>query len=131
VSWRSTELEQVGTATELELAARRDDDSLSPFTVMWVVRVGNSLYLRSAYGPDSAWYRRAVRYGRGRIRAGGVDRDVVLEHLASDDPVQADVDGAYHAKYDRYGRQIVDTVVGPAAAAVTLRLDPAPAGPSA
>jgi hypothetical protein len=48
VSWRSTELEQVGTATELELAARRDDDSLSPFTVMWVVRVGNSLYVRSA-----------------------------------------------------------------------------------
>ncbi len=36
------------------------------------------------------------------------------------------IDAAYHAKYDRYGPQIVGTVTGPSAAAVTLR--PAPAG---
>ena len=70
---------------------------------MWVVRVGDSLYVRSAYGPDSAWYRRADRHGRGRIRAGGVERDVVLDHLTPDDPVHAEIDDAYHAKYDQYG----------------------------
>jgi hypothetical protein len=125
VSWDRTELEQVGNATELQLAARRTDDTLSGYTVMWVVRVGTSLYVRSAYGPGSAWYRRAVRYGRGRLRAGGVERDVVLEQLAPDDHVHTEIDASFHAKYDQYGPQIVGTVVGRDAATVTLRLDPA------
>lgn len=130
MSWDTTELERVGRATELELAARRADDTLSRYTVMWVVRVGSDLYVRSAYGPDSTWYRRALRSGRARIRAGGVERDVVFDHLAPDDHVHGEIDAAFHAKYDRYGRQIVATVVGSDAAAVTLRLDPAamPAG---
>jgi hypothetical protein len=126
VNWDSAELEHIGTATELGFAVRRADDTLSRYTVMWVVPVGTSLYIRSAYGPDSAWYRRALRYGSGRIRAGGVERDVVLDHLAPDDPVHGEVDASYHAKYDQYGPAIVGTVVGPAAASVTLRLDPEP-----
>jgi hypothetical protein len=130
VSWDSAELEQVGTATELELATRRGDDTLSRYTVMWVVRVATSLYVRSAYGPDSAWYRRAIRHGRGRIRAGGVEREVVFARLAPDDHVHGEIDASFHAKYDEYGPQIVGTVVGPDAATVTLRLDPAPRPPS-
>jgi hypothetical protein len=129
VSWDNTELERVGTTTELELARRRADETLSRYTVMWVVRVGTHLYVRSAYGPDSAWYRRATRHGRGRIRASGVEREVVLEHLAMDDHVHGEIDAAFHAKYDRYGPQIVATVAGPAAADVTLRLDSAPSSP--
>jgi len=49
VTWDSTELDRVGAATELDLAARRTDDSLSRYTTMWVARVGNGLYVRSAY----------------------------------------------------------------------------------
>ncbi len=125
MSWDSSDLDRVGTATELDLAARRPDDTLSRFTTMWVVSTGDSLYVRSAYGPDSAWYRRALRHGRGRIRAGGVERDVVLEHLSPDDPVHHEIDNAFQAKYDRYGPRIVGTVVGADAAKVTLRLDAA------
>jgi len=124
MSWDSTELEGFGTATELHLAARRGDDTLSRYTTMWVARVGESLYVRSAYGPDSAWYRRAIRHGRGRISAGGIERDVVLTHLTTGDTLHSQIDAAIHAKYDRYGPRIVGTVVGPDAAAVTLRLDP-------
>jgi hypothetical protein len=130
VSWDSTELEQVATATEIALATRRADGTLSRYTVMWVARVGTSLYVRSAYGPDGAWYRRAIRSGGGRIRAGGVERDVVLERLAPDDPAHGGIDTAYHSKYDQYGPQIVGTVVGPDAADVTLRVDPASLIPS-
>jgi hypothetical protein len=36
--------------------------------------------------------------------------------------VNAALDAAYHAKYDRYGPSIVGTVVGPEAGAVTLKL---------
>ena len=54
MSWDSSDLDRVGTATELDLAARRDDESLSRYTTMWVARVGSSLYVRSAYGPEAA-----------------------------------------------------------------------------
>ena len=128
MSWDSSDLDRVGTATELDLAARRDDESLSRYTTMWVARVGSSLYVRSAYGPESAWYRRAIRHGRGRIRAGGIERDVVLTRLTPDDELHTEIDDAFRAKYDRYGPRIVATVVGPEAAAVTLRLDAAQPG---
>ena len=47
-----------------------------------------------------------------------------FEHLnASDAETHRALDAAYHVTYERYGPQIVGSVVGPAAAAVTLRLD--------
>jgi hypothetical protein len=55
-------------------------------------------------------------------RAGGVEADVDFERPAPE--VQTAIDDAYHAKYDRCGPRIVDTVVGPAAADVTIRLTP-------
>jgi hypothetical protein len=39
-------------------------------------------------------------------------------------PAQADIDKAYHDKYDSYGPKIVGSVVGQAAAAVTLQIRP-------
>jgi hypothetical protein len=87
---------------------------------MWVVRADDNLYVRSAYGPDHPWYLRARTAGEGRVRVGGVERDVTFE--SADDAVQGDVDAAYQAKYDRYGPRIVGSVTGPQAHAVTVRL---------
>ena len=60
--------------------------------------------------------------GEGRIRAGGVERDVAFEVPGPDlaDPITA----AYQAKYDRYGPSIVGTVVSPEATRSTLRVVP-------
>lgn len=121
-AWSSSELERVGGATELRVTSQRADGSLRPFVTIWVVRVDDDLYIRSAYGSDNPWFRRARRSGTGRVRAGGVERDVTFE--APDPGIHARVDAAYHGKYDRYGPQIVGTVVGPKAAEVTLRLAP-------
>lgn len=60
--------------------------------------------------------------GTGRIRAGGIERDVAFADAAPE--VHPAIDAAYHAKYDRYGPRIVGSVVGPAARAVTIRLVP-------
>lgn len=119
-AWTGEELRRIGEATELGLASRRKDGSLRPFVTMWVVRVDDDLYVRSAYGPDNPWYRRALASGHGRIRAGGLEADVVFAK-ANDNP-QAAIDVACHAKYDRYGPRIVGTVVGPNVYRVTLRL---------
>jgi hypothetical protein len=120
--WTASELDRVGGATELQLASRRPDGSLRPYVTIWSVRAGDTIYVRSAYGPANGWFRRAQASGVGRIRAGGVERDVRYTDPASD--VHDSIDAAYHAKYDRYGANIVATIVGPAAAAVTLRVDP-------
>ncbi|MDE3196574.1 MAG: DUF2255 family protein, partial [Acidobacteriota bacterium] len=54
-------------------------------------------YVRSAYGPGNPWYRRARAAGEGRVRAGGVERDVTFASAGA--AVQGDIDAAYHAKY--------------------------------
>lgn len=119
-TWTSEELDRIGKAEELQLATRRRDGGLSRYVTMWVVRAGDSLYVRSAYGPGNPWYRRARAAGKGRVRAGGVERDVTFE--TGEPAVHGDIDAAYHAKYDRYGPQIVGSVTGPQAHAVTVRL---------
>ncbi len=121
-TWTADELDRIATAEELHLASRRADGTLRPYVTMWVVRAGNEVYVRSAYGPDNPWYRRAKASGAGRLRAGGVERDVTFTDAAPD--VHVAIDAAYHAKYDRYGPAIVGSVVGEKATPVTIRLVP-------
>ena len=74
-TWTDDELRHVGAATELQIATRRDDGSLRPYVTIWTVRAGDHLYVRSAYGADNPWFRRATASASGRIRAGGIERD--------------------------------------------------------
>jgi hypothetical protein len=118
--WTADELAKIGKADELHISSRRADGSLRPFVTIWGVRLGDDLYVRSAHGHDNPWFQRALASGEGRVRAGGVERDIAFEVPGSD--VDEDVSAAYHAKYDRYGPSIVGTVVSPEAARSTLRL---------
>ncbi len=119
-AWTADALARVGGADELQVASRRADGSLRPFVTIWAVRVGDDIYIRSANGPENPWFLRALKAGQGRIRAGGVDRDVTFEHVGRD--AGAAVTDAYHAKYDRYGPAIVGTVVSAEAVDSTTRL---------
>jgi len=121
MSWTEQQLTRVGNATELELASRRSDGSLRSYTTMWVVRVGDGLYVRSAGGPNRPWFRRALASGSGRVRAGGVEVDVrfATDQTAPDEAI----DVAYHAKYDRYGPGPVGHVTGRFSHALTIRLE--------
>jgi hypothetical protein len=121
-AWTADELARVGGATEIEVSSRRPDGSLRPYVTIWVVRSGDDLYVRSAYGPDNGWYRRAKASGKGRIRAGGLERDVAFEEPGPS--VDADLHASYHTKYDQYGARMVGTVVSTEAARATLRLVP-------
>jgi hypothetical protein len=120
--WSSEELSRIGQAEELQVASARPDGTMRPYVTIWVVRFEGDLYIRSAYGPNNPWYVRAKTSGAGRIRAGGLERDVTFAEPAPG--VHAAIDEAYHAKYDRYGPAIVSTVVGPDAGALTIRLLP-------
>lgn len=122
MSWTADELEGIGNAEELQLASRRPDGSLRPFVTIWVARAGDDVFVRSAYGYSNPWFQRALKAGQGRIRAGGVERDVTFEpHPEAD----AAIDASFHAKYDRFGRAMVGTVVSAEAVRATLRVQPA------
>ncbi|MGO9180436.1 MAG: DUF2255 family protein [Candidatus Limnocylindrales bacterium] len=121
-AWTADELDRIGRSDELQVSSQRPDGSLRPYVTIWVARLGDDLYIRSAYGPDNGWFRRAFNSGSGQIRAGGVERGVSFEEPGT--AVDADLHAAYHAKYDRYGPAIVGTVVSPEAARCTLRLVP-------
>jgi hypothetical protein len=98
-AWTDEELGRIGEAQELQLASERPDGTLRPYVTMWVVRVDDELYVRSAYGANNPWFRRAKASGVGRIRAGGVERDVTFAEPAPD--VHPDIDATYRGKYDR------------------------------
>jgi hypothetical protein len=121
-NWTNEELETIDRTQELRLASTRPDGTLRPYVTIWVVRAGEEIYVRSAHGPDNPWFRRAKRSDTGRIRAGGLERDVTFTE--PDPGVHKAIDDAYHAKYDQYGPRIVGSVVGPDTDEVTIRLDP-------
>jgi hypothetical protein len=122
--WNRNELEAIGAAAELSIAPRGPDGTLRPSTTIWVVRIGDDLYVRSYRGPSGRWYRAAARVGSGRISAGGVERDVRFEQTAAAEPAR--IDDAYRAKYGP--SPYADAMVSAEAAATTIRL--IPSGPA-
>jgi len=121
-AWTSGELERIASADELEIAAVRRDGTLRKPVTVWVVRLGDDLYVRSVKGPTGAWFRGTQARHEGRIQAGGVDRDVTF--VEADTALSDEVDRAYRTKYRRYAANIVNSVLTPGARSATLRVVP-------
>lgn len=80
------------------------------------------LYVRSGYGHSAAWYRGTQRRREGRIKAGGIKRDVAFADV---DPTLNDqIDIVYRAKYRRHGARWFNPMVAPEARSTTIRLMP-------
>ncbi len=126
--WTENELFKIGNAEELEIAWLRADHSLSKRVIIWVVRVGSELYVRSVRGEAGGWYRGVLKEHAGRILAGGVEKEV--DFVEESDPALNDqIDAAYLSKYRRYP-QYVAPMVKPEVRATTIRLAPRHAGAS-
>ncbi len=123
-TWTSDELNKVGTAEELEIASLRSDGTLRKTVTIWVVRVGDDLYVRSVNGRSGAWFRGVQDCHEGRIWADGVEKDVAFVEVAAANDVNGEIDAAYRAKYHRYAARIVNTTLTPQARAATLKLTP-------
>ena len=121
-TWTADELDRIGAADELQIASARRDGTLRRYVTIWVVRVGDDLYVRSYRGTEGTWFRHALSHPEGRVRARGVERDVRFEQ--TDGTAQDSIDQAYRSKYARYGSTYVDPMVGPDAVAATFRLLP-------
>jgi hypothetical protein len=120
--WTSDQLDRIGSAQELQIASLRRDGTLRSPRTIWVVRVGDDLYVRSMNGRGGGWFPGTQVRHQGHIRAGGVERDVTF---ADADPDRNDaIDAAYRDKYRRYGERIIGSVVNPEARAATVKLIP-------
>ena len=120
VTWTSDELNKIGGADELLIASLRDDGTLRKPVIIWVVRLGDDLYVRSVNGRTSAWYRGTQMRHEGHIQAGGVDKDVTFVEAGPD--INDQIDAAYHTKYRRYAASIISSIVSPEARSATIKL---------
>jgi hypothetical protein len=128
-AWTSDELRRIEQAEELEIAGRKPDNTLRKSTTIWVVRVGDELYVRSVYGRSSGWFKGVQAHHEGRIQAGGVEKDVRFVEIDVQDGVHERIDAAYRQKYRRYAQNIIDSTLSSRAHAATMRLVPASVTP--
>jgi hypothetical protein len=120
-AWTADELDRIGDADELRIAPRRKDGTLRRAVPIWVVRVGDGLYVRSWRGDAGRWYRAGQASGEGHVNAAGMGKDVAL--VAAGDEVNDAVDTAFREKYGHY-TGYVEPMLAPQARATTLRLVP-------
>jgi hypothetical protein len=120
-AWTTDELTRIGGTGEMDVATRRADGTLRKPRIVWVVRLGDSLYVRSVNGPDAAWYRGTRTRMQGRIQAGGLDTDVTF--VDADHGLDGPIDDAYRIKY-RGSRSAVGHITSEQARATTIELVP-------
>ena len=107
------------------MSSVRRDGSLSRERIVWIVRVGDELYLRSVNGPEAAWYRSTRSRHQGRIAARGIVRNVTWVDV--DAAQHPDIDPAIDAEYARKYRgstSAIERINSPAARTTTMRVDP-------
>lgn len=122
-TWTNEELQRVGNADELNLASLRRDGTLRNPVTMWVVRVGDDLYVRAVKGRSGPWFRGTQTRHEGRIRSGGVEKEVTFLE-APDSPLHKEIDAAYREKYQHYPKSYTDACLTPEARAATIKLVP-------
>ncbi len=121
--WTDDELDKIGDAEELQIASFRREGTLRKPVTIWVIRLGDDLYVRSVNGRGSGWFRGVQSRYEGQIKAGGVVKDVSFveeQDLALNDQI----DAAYAAKYHRYAASIISHINSSGARAATIKLVP-------
>ena len=120
-AWTDEDLTDIGGADELRIAPRRRDGTLQPPRIIWVVRHGGDVYVRSVNGVDGAWFRGVQAMHAGHISAGDVDADVLLED--ADHDLDDAIDEEYRRKYGRSSTAVA-RITSPEARSTTIRLVP-------
>ncbi|MEZ4533283.1 MAG: DUF2255 family protein [Thermomicrobiales bacterium] len=119
-NWTNTELEDIGNANLMVLETAQPDGTPRKPVIVWAVRVGNELFIRSVRGTSGAWYRAIQNQPVGRIQSGGIERQVCFAPTAT--PPSDAIDAAYREKFGR--GSAVDSITAPAAQSATIRLVP-------
>jgi hypothetical protein len=117
-AWTDEELAAIARANELTEAPLRNNGTVRGRRIVWVVRRGDDVYIRSVNGDEGAWFRGVQAHHAGHISAGGLEVDVSFEDA------DHDLDDATNEEYrGKYGRSsAVEHITSPKAQATTLRI---------
>jgi hypothetical protein len=126
--WRADELTTIDGCGEVEIATRRSDGTLRASRIVWIVRHGDAVYVRSVNGTAAAWYCGLQTCHEGELSAGRLRRGVVFAeagtHAGEDSGLDDALDAAYRGKYGRSSGAVA-RITADVARATTLRVDPA------
>ena len=122
-TWTNDELRKIAAAEELDLASLRRDGTLGDTVTIWVVRVGDDLYVRSWKGHNGALFRATRTRHAGQVKADGAGKDVTFVPEAGA-VINDQIDAEYRRKYRRHGGRYVDPMVAATARATTIKLVP-------
>ncbi len=125
-AWTSKELNKISSAEEVQIASLRKDGTLRSMRIIWAVRLGDDIYVRSVKGRTSDWFRGVQTRYEGRIQAGGVVKDVTFVE-ESDSMVNDQIDAAYEAKYRRYA-SIIPSINSSTARSASIKIVPRATG---
>jgi hypothetical protein len=56
-TWTNDELNKIEKADELQIASLRGEGTMRNPVNIWVVRVGDNLYVRAVKGRSGSWFR--------------------------------------------------------------------------
>jgi len=114
-------LQHLADVEEIRIGFRRPDGSTRSVPI-WVVQVGDKIYVRSVRGPKGGWYRRLRANPDGEVRD-GEHRHPVRAEPVTDASTIDQVTRAYESKYG--SSPFVRPLLGGPSVEATLRLDPA------
>ncbi|MGV9713845.1 DUF2255 family protein [Gordonia sp. NPDC003424] len=119
--WAADDAAAITDPQEVHLSTRRRDGTLRSPRIIWIVPVGDRVFIRSTNGRGADWFRWAIATGTGQIDARGTAFDVTFTEV-SDDVLSA-VDAAYRTKYGNYA-SIVDHLEEAGPRSATLEVTP-------
>jgi hypothetical protein len=97
VGWKPGTLSEIAGQDEIRISSERVGGGYNRWTPIWIVRIGDNLYVRSGFGANGFWYRHATQ-SQAFISAAGALYKVSL--ILDTDPASiAAVDKAYQQKY--------------------------------
>lgn len=120
-TWTTTDAEQLAAPQEVGVATRRRDGSVRNPRVIWIVRAGDRVFIRSTNGRGADWFRWAIATGTGQINSGTTTFDVAFREVIG--AGLDTVDDAYRDKYGKYA-SIVDHLQEDGPRAATLEVLP-------
>src|SRR3954453_17958296 len=97
-AWNKDELDKIARADDLHISPFREDgETYGTLTWIWSVVVDGSVYVRAYNGQSSRWYEAAMAQKAGRVRVGGIEKEVVFEPVEG--TINEEIDAGYRAKY--------------------------------
>ncbi len=123
-NWNEEQLTTIGNADELEISSQSSDGTFTKYIPIWVVRVGDNIYVRSVHGTTSGWYSATQVQHQGQIKVPNLEAPVTFVNVSMDDTDHDQIDTVYQTKYSGYPKIWVDPTFTPVARGATLKLIP-------